>query len=116
MLRLREAIAKMYSPLIGQDLDPEENIVVTAGATEAVFDSFAGHTSDGDEWIVIEPAYTMYLPMIKMTKGVPRFTSLKLVCVILNKSKFTEQIFDISFIIKSRRLKRMEQSMEMIGS
>lgn len=72
----------MYSPLIGQKLIPEENVVITLGATEAVFAAFTGHTSLGDEWIVIEPAYSIYLPMIKMARGVARVTSLKLVYFI----------------------------------
>ncbi|XP_058796471.1 kynurenine aminotransferase-like [Phymastichus coffea] len=78
LLRLRRAISTLYSRLIGRELDAQENVVITAGATEAVNSAFSGHTSPGDEWVVIEPAYTMYLPMIKMARGVPRFTSLKL--------------------------------------
>ncbi|XP_058796468.1 kynurenine aminotransferase-like [Phymastichus coffea] len=78
LLRLRAAIAKMYSPLIGQDLDPEANTLITLGATEAIYAAFFGHTSSGDEWIVIEPAYSIYLPIIKMCRGVAKVTSLKL--------------------------------------
>ncbi|XP_058796470.1 kynurenine aminotransferase-like [Phymastichus coffea] len=78
ILRLRKAIAEMYSPLVGRRLEPEDHVVVTQGATEAVYAAFTGHTSPGDEWIVIEPAYLMYVPMIKISKGVPRYTSLKL--------------------------------------
>ncbi|NP_001155156.1 aminotransferase-like venom protein 2 isoform X1 [Nasonia vitripennis] len=76
--RFLEALAQFYSPLVGQHLVPGENVFATIGATGAVYDAFQGHTSPGDEWIVIQPAYTMYLPMIKMARGVPRFTNLKL--------------------------------------
>ncbi|XP_031789466.1 kynurenine--oxoglutarate transaminase 1-like isoform X2 [Nasonia vitripennis] len=76
--RFLEAVARFYSPLVGHDLVPGKNVFATIGATGAVYDAFQGHTSPGDEWIVIQPAYTMYLPMIQLARGVPRFTNLKL--------------------------------------
>ncbi|XP_058796469.1 kynurenine aminotransferase-like [Phymastichus coffea] len=77
-VRLRTAIADLYSPLVGQPLNPAENVLVTIGATEAMHSAIVGHTFADDEWILIEPAYSMYLPMIRMAGGVPRFTALKL--------------------------------------
>lgn len=64
--------------MLKQKLDPKVNILVTLGATEAVCSSLTAHTRPGDEWILIEPSYSMYRPMIQMVGGIARFTSLKL--------------------------------------
>ncbi|XP_058810249.1 kynurenine aminotransferase-like [Phymastichus coffea] len=77
--RLRTAIAKTFSPLIGQELNGEDNVLITVGATEALRVAVLGHTMPGDEWIVIEPTYIKYIPDIKMAWGVPRLSPLKLV-------------------------------------
>ncbi|XP_058796461.1 kynurenine aminotransferase-like [Phymastichus coffea] len=77
--RLREAIAKVFSPLIGQELKGEDNVLITVGATEALRIAIFSHTVPGDEWIVIEPTYIKYIPDIKMAWGVPRLSPLKLV-------------------------------------
>ncbi|OXU31066.1 hypothetical protein TSAR_001923 [Trichomalopsis sarcophagae] len=76
--RFARALAKFYSPLLGREVIAEEEMIATVGATGGVFDAIQGHTSPGDEWIIIQPAYTMYVPMIKMAHGVPRYTNLVL--------------------------------------
>ncbi|XP_011060590.1 PREDICTED: LOW QUALITY PROTEIN: kynurenine--oxoglutarate transaminase 3 [Acromyrmex echinatior] len=75
--RLVNAIAKFYSKLINRDLDPNKEVLVTAGAYEALYSSLQGHTNLGDEWIVIEPFFDCYVPMIQTAGGIPRFIALK---------------------------------------
>ena len=75
--RLVNAIAKLYSKILQRDLDPNNEVLITMGATEAIYNSILGHTNPGDEWIIIEPFYDCYLPVVISAGGVPRFLTLK---------------------------------------
>jgi methionine transaminase len=73
---LREAIAGKYRELYGASYDPEHEITVTSGGTEAIFDSVAATVHEGDEVIVFEPCYDSYVPAIELNGGVPVVVSL----------------------------------------
>ncbi|CDS11272.1 hypothetical protein LRAMOSA03535 [Lichtheimia ramosa] len=75
--RLRNAIAASYEPEFGRKLDPETEILVTAGANEAMFATFAGYLNDGDEVICIEPFFDQYISNITMNGGKPVFVPLR---------------------------------------
>jgi aspartate/methionine/tyrosine aminotransferase len=62
---LRAAIAAHDLRFYGMDFDPECEVVVTSGATEALADSFMALIRPGDEAIIIEPAYDSYRPMLE---------------------------------------------------
>lgn len=74
--RLVQNLAKLYSPLIGRELDPLNEIIVTSGAYEALFSAILGHVDEGDEVIVIEPFFDCYEFMIRSAGGVPKFIPL----------------------------------------
>ncbi|ORX55116.1 PLP-dependent transferase [Hesseltinella vesiculosa] len=75
--RLRQALAASYSPEFGRQLDPESEILVTAGANEAMFATFAGFLDEGSEVICMEPFFDQYLPNITMNGGKPVFVPLR---------------------------------------
>ncbi|XP_054273639.1 kynurenine aminotransferase [Macrosteles quadrilineatus] len=75
--RLVAALSKLYSQLVGRDLNPQTEIIVTAGAYEALFSCIQGHTSPGDEVIIIEPFFDCYEPMVRTVGGVPVFIPLR---------------------------------------
>ncbi|XP_014223260.1 kynurenine--oxoglutarate transaminase 3 [Trichogramma pretiosum] len=75
--RLVNAIAALYSKLLSRKLDPTTEVIVTAGAYEALYAAIQGHTSPGDEWIIIEPFFDCYEPMIRTAGGIPKFIPLK---------------------------------------
>jgi N-succinyldiaminopimelate aminotransferase len=52
--------------------DPATEIVVTSGATEAMFAAILGLTDPGDEVIVFEPVYDSYIPNMQMAGVTPR--------------------------------------------
>ena len=56
----REALAKKQSRLMGINIDPNENIVVTCGSTEAMMGAMMTVTNPGDKVIVFSPFYENY--------------------------------------------------------
>jgi methionine aminotransferase len=78
VLPLREAIAAKYERFCGKHYDPESEITVTSGGTEALFDAIAAVVRPGDEVIVLEPCYDSYVPAIELSGGVPVVVSLTL--------------------------------------
>lgn len=78
LLSLRERIAEKTEALYGAQYDPESEITVTAGATQAIFTAISAFIREEDEVIVFEPAYDSYVPAIKLNGGIPIISRLKL--------------------------------------
>ncbi|MBL8922465.1 MAG: aminotransferase class I/II-fold pyridoxal phosphate-dependent enzyme [Myxococcaceae bacterium] len=74
---LRQAIVEHAKRFYGQVLDPEKQVTVTSGATEAIFDAVMGLIDPGDEVVLFEPYYDSYLASVQMAGGVPRFVQLR---------------------------------------
>ena len=66
---LRRAIAGKVRDLYAVDLDPEREITVTAGATQAIFTAIGAFVRPGDEVIVFAPVYDSYVPSIETMGG-----------------------------------------------
>ena len=66
---LRERIAIDLERFYGRHVDPETEITVTSGATEAIFDAIAAVVRPGDEVIVLDPAYDSYEPAVLLQGG-----------------------------------------------
>jgi methionine aminotransferase len=73
---LREAIAAKALALYGAAYDPESEITVTSGATEALYAAIAAVVRPGDEVIIIEPAYDAYEAAVRLNGGRPVFVSM----------------------------------------
>jgi aspartate/methionine/tyrosine aminotransferase len=74
---LREAIATHYAHWHGVVLDPQTEVMVTSGATEAIAGSLFGLIEPGDEVVVFAPAYDAYLPLIRRAGGIARLVRLQ---------------------------------------
>ena len=74
---LRERIAEKTEELYGTSYNPETEITVTAGATQAIYTAIAAVVREGDEVIMFEPAYDCYGPAIELNGGKPVYVSLK---------------------------------------
>mgnify|MGYP003731230771 CR=1 FL=1 len=68
---LRERIAAKTLALYGAAYDPETEITVTTGATEALYAAITAVVHPGDEVILLEPAYDCYAPIVRLSGGVP---------------------------------------------
>jgi len=77
LVALRQIIAHKIKSLYQVDIDFEKEITITAGATQAIYNSIQTVIHSGDEVIVIEPAYDSYIPAIKMCGGTPIAYKLK---------------------------------------
>ncbi|MCB0006894.1 MAG: aminotransferase class I/II-fold pyridoxal phosphate-dependent enzyme [Anaerolineales bacterium] len=75
--RLRQAIARQMERQYGLKVDPDNQIQVMHGATEAIFATIISLVDPGDEVIVFEPFYDSYVPSITMAGGVPRYYTLR---------------------------------------
>ncbi len=75
--RLVNAIAEVYSPLFGRQLDPLQEIVVTVGATEGIYATIQALVDPGDEVILIEPFYDSYPASVIMAGGTPVYVPLR---------------------------------------
>ncbi len=75
--KLREAIADKVERLYSAQYDPDTEINVTAGATQAIYTALTAMIREGDEVIVFEPAYDSYVPAIELCGGIPIFVQLK---------------------------------------
>ena len=74
---LRDAIAAKFERLYGVPLDPEREITVTCGSTEAMIATLLAVLDPGDEVISFEPFYENYGPDAILSGATPRFVSLR---------------------------------------
>ncbi|NNF17902.1 MAG: aminotransferase class I/II-fold pyridoxal phosphate-dependent enzyme [Gammaproteobacteria bacterium] len=74
---LRRAIAAKVADLYRVSVDPDEEVTVTSGATDALFTAIAAVVHPGDEVLVFDPAYDSYVPAITLAGGVPVRLSLR---------------------------------------
>lgn len=73
---LREAAAAHVKRFHGTEIDPD-GLLITSGATGGIFTAIMGHINPGDEVIVIEPFFDIYVPSIQLAEGVPVFVPLQ---------------------------------------
>ncbi|MDQ7051777.1 MAG: pyridoxal phosphate-dependent aminotransferase [candidate division KSB1 bacterium] len=71
ILPLRERLVEKIATLYGATYDPDTEICITSGATEALFEAITAVVHPGDEVIVFEPAYDSYVPAIRLSGGQP---------------------------------------------
>jgi methionine aminotransferase len=73
---LREQIVGKVESLYGEVYDPEKEITITAGGTQAIFTAITAFLKEGDEVVVFTPAYDCYIPSIELTGASPVFVEL----------------------------------------
>jgi N-succinyldiaminopimelate aminotransferase len=74
---LHRALAAKYRRDWQLDYAPDTEIVVTSGATEAIFAAVQGLCDDGDEVVLFEPYYDSYKASVRMAGAVPRVVTLR---------------------------------------
>jgi len=74
---LRKAIAARFAADTGVACDPDAQVVVTSGCTEAVAAAMLGLCEPGDEVVLFEPFYDSYRACVAMAGAVPRYVPLR---------------------------------------
>jgi aspartate/methionine/tyrosine aminotransferase len=74
---LRDAIARKFERTQGVRVDPEQEITVCCGSTEAMMASMMGIINPGDEVVIFEPHYENYGPDAILSGATPRFVQLR---------------------------------------
>lgn len=74
---LRQAVASHYKHWQNLDLDWQQEVMITSGATEALAGALLALIEPGDEVVLFEPLYDAYLPLVKRAGGIPRFVKLQ---------------------------------------
>jgi len=77
LAELRQAISRHYKHWHGLSFDPETEIMVTSGATEAIAGALLALINPGDEVVLFQPMYDCYLPMVRRAGGIPRLVPLQ---------------------------------------
>ncbi len=73
---LREEISRKAREYNGIEADPESEVTVTCGSTEAMMASMLALINEGDEAVIFEPFYENYGPDAAVSGAVPRFVPL----------------------------------------
>ena len=76
IMSIREQISDKMEKAYGVSYDPETEVTVTAGGTQAIFTAINALISEGDEVIVFTPAYDCYAPAIELVGGKPVYIQL----------------------------------------
>ncbi|HLT78421.1 MAG TPA: aminotransferase [Ferrovibrio sp.] len=74
---LRQAVAAHYRRFHNLDLDPDTEVMITSGATEALAGALLALIEPGDEVVLFQPMYDAYLPLVRRAGGVPKFVTLR---------------------------------------
>jgi aspartate/methionine/tyrosine aminotransferase len=94
---LRQAVSAHYTHWQNITFDPNSEIMVTSGATEALAGAILALVEPGDEVVMFQPMYDAYLPLIKRAGGVPRFVRLE-----PPHWRFTEESLSRAFTPKTK--------------
>ncbi len=89
---LRKAISKKVENDHGAFYDPEKEITVTAGATQALFTAISAFVRDNDEVIIFEPAYDSYAPAVKLQGGTIKYARMEMPGFKINWPQVTKLI------------------------
>ena len=74
---LRRAVAEHDARFYGLEVDWQTETMVTSGATEALACCLFGLIEPGDEVVLIEPLYDIYLPIVRRAGGIPKLVRLE---------------------------------------
>ena len=95
---LREAISDKLDELYGVKYDPDSEIIVTVGASEALYLAAATVLNPGDEMIVVTPCFVSYQAAVELADGVP----VEVACRLENNFDLNVQAIEDAITPKTR--------------
>ena len=97
--QLREQIAAKVLDLYGREIDPDTEVCVTPGATEAIFAIITAVVHPGDEVIIFDPAYDCYEPGVTLNGGVTKHINLLYPKFVIDWQQVRDAITDRTRLI-----------------
>lgn len=89
---LREEVSNYYKNFYQLKYNPESEITITVGATEAIYVVITALINPGDEVVVLEPFYDSYVASIKMAGGIPVPVTMHAPDFIVDKTELQKAI------------------------
>ena len=86
LLTLRESVAAFHSRRYAAEYNPATEVIVTAGAQEALAASFSAFLDPGDEVVLFEPFYPFMLGAVRLAGAVPRVRTVACICLLASRS------------------------------
>ena len=96
---LAEVLADDYTERFGREINPATEIATAVGCTNALFCALQGMISPGDEVLLLEPAFDVYIAQTKMAGGAVKFVPLR-----SNPEKKAESTANEAFILDMEEL------------
>jgi aminotransferase len=96
ILELREALVKKIHRDYGLNYDPNSEILITVGGTEAIFLALFGLVNPGDEVLIPDPGFVCYEPGVLLAGGVPVHVPL------LEENEFKPSVDDVTSLITNK--------------
>lgn len=90
MYDLRQVIAKYYNTHYGSQVNPDTDLLISAGSKPLIYMAFQAVLNPGDEVLIHEPAWLSYPEEIKLANGVPKYIPYDC-CVDEFEQYFTDQ-------------------------
>jgi methionine aminotransferase len=75
--KLRERLSDKMKAAYGVKFDPESEINITAGATQAIFTAITALVHEDDEVVIFTPAYDCYAPAVELQRGKPIYIQMR---------------------------------------
>lgn len=91
---LRQTLTEKIKRCYNADINPDTQLCVTAGATQALFTAINAFVHKGDEVIIIEPAYDCYIPEVLIAGGLPRPYAMRYPDYAIDWNEIGEMIND----------------------
>lgn len=76
-MSLVRQLAQFYGPKLGRTIDPTTEVLTTAGATEALYGLVTALAGPGDEVVLIEPFFDIYIGSVIMAGATPVYVPLR---------------------------------------
>ena len=89
---LRSAVSDLYRRKYSLSYNPDSEVSVTTGATEAIYSAVTGFINPGDEVIVFEPFYDSYISSVKMAGGIVKPVTLRFPDFSFDKSDIEKKV------------------------
>lgn len=85
--RLRAQIAETYGRWYGLNINPDTDVTVTCGVTEAIIAALLGTINPGEKVIIIDPSHENYVAGVRFAGAEPLFVSMKPPLFVLDEAE-----------------------------